>query len=65
MPVVVLEIVLGILIGPELLSLAEPDEFIEFFSSLGLGMLFFFCRVRDRLRPAQAPPTQARRTGAG
>jgi Kef-type K+ transport system membrane component KefB len=42
LPVVVLEIVLGILIGPEVLGLAEPDEFLEFFSSLGLGMLFFF-----------------------
>ena len=41
-PVVVIEIVLGIVVGPELLDLAEPDEFIEFFSNLGLGMLFFF-----------------------
>jgi Kef-type K+ transport system membrane component KefB len=42
LPVVVLEIVLGIVIGPELLGLAKPDDFIDFFSSLGLGMLFFF-----------------------
>ena len=41
-PVVVLEIVLGIIVGPELLGLAKPDDFLEFFSSLGLGMLFFF-----------------------
>ena len=41
-PVVVIEIVLGIVVGPELLGLAEPDEFIEFFASLGLGFLFFF-----------------------
>jgi Kef-type K+ transport system membrane component KefB len=41
-PVVVLEILLGIVIGPELLDLAQPDEFIDFFSNLGLGMLFFF-----------------------
>jgi Kef-type K+ transport system membrane component KefB len=41
-PVVVIEIVSGIAIGPELLDLAEPDDFIEFFSNLGLGMLFFF-----------------------
>jgi Kef-type K+ transport system membrane component KefB len=41
-PVVVIEIVSGIVIGPELLDLAEPDNFIEFFSNLGLGMLFFF-----------------------
>ena len=36
-PVVVLEIVLGIVVGPELLGLAKPDDFLEFFSSLGLG----------------------------
>ena len=42
LPVVVVEIVLGIFIGPELLGLAHPDEFLDFFSSLGLGMLFFF-----------------------
>jgi Kef-type K+ transport system membrane component KefB len=41
-PVVVIEIVLGILVGPELLGLAEPDEFLDFHASLGLGMLFFF-----------------------
>jgi Kef-type K+ transport system membrane component KefB len=41
-PVVVLEIVLGILVGPDVLGLAEADAFIDFFSSLGLGMLFFF-----------------------
>ena len=41
-PVVVLELLLGIAIGPELLDLAHTDEFIDFFADLGLGMLFFF-----------------------
>jgi Kef-type K+ transport system membrane component KefB len=41
-PVVAVEIVLGILIGPQVLGLADPDEFLDFFASLGLGMLFFF-----------------------
>ncbi|MEZ5073695.1 MAG: cation:proton antiporter [Solirubrobacterales bacterium] len=41
-PVVVLELLLGILIGPDLLGLADSDQFIQFFSNLGLGMLFFF-----------------------
>jgi Kef-type K+ transport system membrane component KefB len=41
-PVVVLELMLGIVIGPEILGLAHSDEFVEFFSNLGLGMLFFF-----------------------
>ena len=41
-PVVVLELILGIVVGPDVLGLADSDEFIDFFSSLGLGMLFFF-----------------------
>jgi len=41
-PVVVVELGLGILVGPHVLSIAGEDEFIEFFSNLGLGMLFFF-----------------------
>jgi len=41
-PVVVLELILGILIGPEVLGLAHSSDFIDFFSNLGLGMLFYF-----------------------
>ncbi len=41
-PVVVLELILGIAIGPEVLDLAQSSDFIEFFSNLGLGMLFYF-----------------------
>jgi len=41
-PVVVLELVLGILIGPEVFGLAHSDDFVNFFADLGLGMLFFF-----------------------
>jgi Kef-type K+ transport system membrane component KefB len=54
-PVVVLELALGILIGPHVLQLAHIDDFTEFFSNLGLGMLFYFAgyeidfqRVRGR-----------------
>jgi Kef-type K+ transport system membrane component KefB len=41
-PVVVLELIFGIAIGPEILGLAHTDDFVDFFSNLGLGMLFFF-----------------------
>lgn len=41
-PVVVVELLLGIVVGPQVLDLAKTDEFIEFFANLGLGMLFFF-----------------------
>jgi Kef-type K+ transport system membrane component KefB len=54
-PVVVLELFIGILIGPQVLDLAHSDDFITFFSNLGLGMLFFFAgyeidfeRIRGR-----------------
>ena len=52
-PVVVVELLLGIVIGPQVLGLAEGDEFIEFFSNLGLGLLFFFAGYEiefDRIR---------------
>jgi Kef-type K+ transport system membrane component KefB len=41
-PVVVVELGLGIVIGPQVLDLAEVNSFTKFFADLGLGMLFFF-----------------------
>ena len=41
-PVVVLELALGVVIGPQVLDLAHVNTFTEFFANLGLGMLFFF-----------------------
>src|SRR3954467_6257948 len=41
-PVVVVELALGVLIGPQALDLAKVDEVTTFFADLGLGMLFFF-----------------------
>jgi len=54
-PVVVLELILGILIGPEVLGLAHSSDFIDFFSNLGLGMLFYFAGYEidfERIRGA-------------
>jgi Kef-type K+ transport system membrane component KefB len=42
LPVVVIELLLGIVIGPQVADLAHVDAATTFFSSLGLGMLFFF-----------------------
>jgi len=42
LPTVVVEIVLGILIGPEVLDLAQVNTYIEFLSNFGLAFLFFF-----------------------
>jgi Kef-type K+ transport system membrane component KefB len=41
-PVVALEVVLGVIIGPHVLDWAHVDDFTDFFAALGLGMLFFF-----------------------
>jgi Kef-type K+ transport system membrane component KefB len=41
-PVVVLEIVLGAVIGPDVLDLAQRDDVLDVLSQLGLGFLFFF-----------------------
>jgi Kef-type K+ transport system membrane component KefB len=54
-PVVVLELVLGIAIGPHGFSFAATDEFSRFFSNLGLGMLFYFAGYEinfERIRGA-------------
>jgi Kef-type K+ transport system membrane component KefB len=42
LPTVVVEIVLGIVIGPEVLDIAEVDSYIDFLAQIGLALLFFF-----------------------
>jgi Kef-type K+ transport system membrane component KefB len=42
LPVVVLELLLGIIVGPQLLGLAHVNATTDLFGDLGLGMLFFF-----------------------
>ena len=48
--VVVLELVLGVVIGPQGLDIAHVNDFTQFFSDLGLGMLFFFAGCRSTSR---------------
>jgi Kef-type K+ transport system membrane component KefB len=57
-PVVVLELFLGILAGPQLLDIARVDGFIEFFSNLGLGMLFFFAGYEIDFERIRGRPTR-------
>lgn len=40
-PIVVFELVLGILIGPSVLGWAKPSEFVDTLAQYGLAMLFF------------------------
>src|SRR5829696_2080930 len=54
-PVVVIELVLGALIGPDGLDVAEADDILTFLGELGLGFLFFFAGYEiefDRIRGA-------------
>jgi Kef-type K+ transport system membrane component KefB len=56
LPVVVVELTLGVLVGPQVLDLAHVNAFTEFFSDLGLGMLFFFAGYEiDLIRIRGAP----------
>ncbi|CAN5568271.1 cation:proton antiporter [soil metagenome] len=41
-PVVVMELIIGVVVGPHVLDLAQLDDSTMFFGNLGLGMLFFF-----------------------
>ncbi len=60
LPTVVVEIVLGILIGPEVLDLADVNDYITFLSNLGLAFLFFFAGLEVIEKKV---PTQALRRG--
>ena len=58
LPVVVVEVLLGILVGPDVLGIAKQGTIIDFLSTLGLAFLFFLAGVeiefeRVRGRPAR------------
>jgi Kef-type K+ transport system membrane component KefB len=55
LPAVVVELVLGVVIGPQVLGL-EVSQFIEFFADLGLGMLFFFAGYEIDLKRIAGQP---------
>jgi Kef-type K+ transport system membrane component KefB len=54
-PAVVLELLLGVVLGPKILGL-HVTEFISFFSDLGLGLLFFFAGYEIDLRLISGEP---------
>jgi len=61
-PTVVVELLFGVLIGPEVLGL-EVSEFTRFFASLGLGMLFFFAGYEIDLRRIAGLPLRLAAVG--
>jgi Kef-type K+ transport system membrane component KefB len=64
-PVVVIELALGILIGPHVFDIAATDEFTGFFSNLGLGMLFFFAGYEIDFERIRGQPLMLGATGWG
>ncbi len=54
-PVVVLELIAGIVIGPQVIGL-HVTELISFFSDLGLGLLFFFAGYEIDLHQIAGTP---------
>jgi Kef-type K+ transport system membrane component KefB len=65
LPSVVVELLLGIAIGPHVLDIAHVDDFTQFFSNLGLGMLFFFAGYEIDLRRIRGQPLRLALLGWG
>ena len=55
-PPVVLEILIGILIGPKVLDLAEETTVVAFFSTLGLSFLFFMAGMEIDFQRIEGSP---------
>jgi flagellin-like protein len=55
-PLVVFEIVLGVLLGPALLGWIVPDDFASFLSEFGLAMLFFLAGNEIDFRAIRGRP---------
>lgn len=56
LPVVVVELLLGVLIGPQVLELAHTDDVLDAFAQLGLGFLFFFAGYEIRMEKIKGEP---------
>ncbi|MBJ7354721.1 MAG: cation:proton antiporter [Thermoleophilaceae bacterium] len=56
LPVVVVELLLGVVIGPQVLGLAHTDDVLNAFSQLGLGFLFFFAGYEIRMEKIKGEP---------
>ena len=61
--VVVVELFLGIIVGPQVLDIARPDGFMQFLSNLGLAMLFFFAGYEIDFQRIKGMPLRLGVTG--
>jgi Kef-type K+ transport system membrane component KefB len=55
LPVVVVELLLGVVIGPHVMGL-QVSQFVQFFSDLGLALLFFFAGYEIDLKRIAGNP---------
>lgn len=62
-PVVVIELLIGIVIGPQVLGLVS--ELVSFFADLGLGLLFFFAGYEIDMRQIAGTPLRLALAGWG
>jgi Kef-type K+ transport system membrane component KefB len=63
-PVVVLELLFGILVGPQVLGL-HVTQLVSFFADLGLGLLFFFAGYEIDVRRIAGEPLRLALIGWG
>jgi Kef-type K+ transport system membrane component KefB len=63
-PALVGEILAGVIIGPSLLGLVEPDETLEVFAELGVVFLLFWVGLETRLSDMRDVGATAARVGA-
>src|SRR6478735_7577792 len=64
-PVVVAEIFLGIIVGPQVLDLAHTDAFISALSTFGLAFLFFLAGMEIDFERIKGAPIQRGVAGWG
>jgi Kef-type K+ transport system membrane component KefB len=57
-PIVVAEVALGVIVGPEVLGLAEVDDFIDALSVYGLAFLFFLAGMEIDFARIGGRPTE-------
>lgn len=64
-PIVVAEIGLGIIVGPQLLDIASTDDFIDGLSTLGLAFLFFLAGLEIEFEKIRGMPLRLGALGWG
>lgn len=64
-PIVVAEIGLGIIVGPQLLDFASTDDFIDGLSTLGLAFLFFLAGLEIEFEKIRGMPLRLGALGWG